>query len=116
MFVFYFGIVADITPPVALAAFAGSGIAGGNPMKTGFQTTRLGVAAYIVPYMFVLNPLLVLVNVDGHATGIFVLLVLKAVATAVIGMVGIATGFTGYFHDHWQNLGAYTSSCWWFWH
>ncbi|MFY9213413.1 MAG: TRAP transporter permease, partial [Tissierellaceae bacterium] len=74
MFVFYFGIVADITPPVALAAFAGSGIAGGNPMKTGFQATRLGIAAYIVPYMFVLNPLLVLVNVDGHPTGIFVLL------------------------------------------
>jgi TRAP transporter 4TM/12TM fusion protein len=107
MFVFYFGIVADITPPVALAAFAGSGIAGGNPMKTGFQATRMGIAAYIVPYMFVLNPILVLVNVDGHATGIFVLLVLKAVATAVIGMVGIATGFTGYFHDHcktWERI------------
>lgn len=107
MFVFYFGIVADITPPVALAAFAGSGIAGGNPMKTGFQATRLGIAAYIVPYMFVLNPLLVLVNVDGHPTGIFVLLVLKAVATAVIGMVGIATGFTNYFHTNckpWERI------------
>ncbi|MDR7869772.1 MAG: TRAP transporter permease [Tissierellaceae bacterium] len=107
MFVFYFGIVADITPPVALAAFAGSGIAGGNPMKTGFQATRLGIAAYIVPYMFVLNPILVLVNVDGVSTGIFILLVLKAVVTAVIGMVGIATGFTGYFRTNcksWERV------------
>lgn len=100
MFVFYFGIVADITPPVALAAFAGSGIAGGDPMKTGFQATRLGIAAYIVPYMMVLNPILVLANVEGHATGLFVLLVIKAVITAVIGMIGIATGFTGFFKDH----------------
>lgn len=58
LFVFYFGIVADITPPVALAAFAGSGIAGSNPMKTGLNATRLGVAAYLVPYMFVMNPVI----------------------------------------------------------
>lgn len=107
MFVFYFGIVADITPPVALAAFAGSGIAGGNPMKTGFQATRLGIAAYIVPYMLVLNPILVLVNVDGHATGIFALLVLKAVITAIFGIIGIATGFTNYFRTNcrlWERM------------
>ena len=104
MFVFYFGIVADITPPVALAAFAGAGIAGSDPMKTGFNAARLGIAAYLVPYMFVMNPVLVLVNENGVATGIFVLLVLKAIITAVIGMVGIATGFTGYFR---------TSCKWW---
>ena len=104
LFVFYFGIVADITPPVALAAFAGSGIAGSKPMPTGFNATRLGIAAYLVPYMFVLNPILVLVNVDGLATGLFVLSVLKAVLTAMIGMIGVATGFTGYFR---------TSCAWW---
>ncbi|CDZ74540.1 TRAP transporter [Peptoniphilus sp. ING2-D1G] len=97
MFVFYFGIVADITPPVALAAFAGAGISGGNPMKTGFNATRLGIAAYIVPYMLVYNPILVLVNVEGYSTGVFVLMVLKSVATAILGMGGVAIGFTGYF-------------------
>ena len=93
MFVFYFGIVADITPPVALAAFAGSGIAGSNPMKTGFTATRLGIAAYIVPYMFVLNP----VNVNNLSTGVFVLMAIKAVVTAFIGMVGLASGSSGFF-------------------
>ena len=97
LFVFYFGIVADITPPVALAAFAGSGIAGGKPIPTGFNATRLGIAAYLVPYMFVLNPILVLVNGEGLATGLFILMVIKAILTAMIGMIGVATGFTGYF-------------------
>jgi len=97
MFVFYFGIVADITPPVALAAFAGSGIAGSNPMKTGFTATRLGIAAYIVPYMFVLNPILVLANVNNLSTGVFVLMAIKAVVTAFIGMVGLASGSSGFF-------------------
>ena len=56
MFVFYFGIVADITPPVALAAYAGSAISGGNPIRTGVIATRLAITAFIIPYMFVLNP------------------------------------------------------------
>ena len=96
LFVFYFGIVADITPPVALAAFAGSGIAGSNPIKTGFTATRLGIAAYIVPYMFVLNPILVLVNVNDLSTGLFILMAVKSVITAVFGMVGIASGSSGF--------------------
>ena len=107
LFVFYFGIVADITPPVALAAFAGAGIAGGNTMKTGFNATRLGIAAYLVPYMFVLNPIMVLVNVNGDPTVIFVLHVLQAILTAMIGMMGVATGFTGYFVDKcawWERI------------
>ena len=107
LFVFYFGIVADITPPVALAAFAGSGIARSNPMRTGFNATRLGIAAYIVPYMFVLNPILVLVNENGVPPWLFVLLALKAIITAMIGMVGVATGFTGYFRSTcswWQRI------------
>ncbi|MDR3174912.1 MAG: TRAP transporter permease [Desulfovibrio sp.] len=97
LFVFYFGIVADITPPVALAAFAGAGIAGGNPIKTGFEAFRLGFAAYLVPYIFVFNPELVLVRPEGTGMALFVLLTLKAVGTAVMGMMCIATGFTGYF-------------------
>ena len=97
LFVFYFGIVADITPPVALAAFAGSGIAGADPMRTGFNAVRLGIAAYLVPYMFVLNPVMVLVNTGNWSTPVFLGHVLLAVGTAIIGMVGLATGATGYF-------------------
>jgi len=107
IFVFYFGIVADITPPVALAAFAGAGISGGNPMKTGFIATRLGIAAYIVPYMLVYNPILVLVNAEGYPSLIFAFVVLKSAITAIIGMVGLATGFTRYFKTNckiWESI------------
>ncbi len=96
LFVFYFGIVADITPPVALAAFAGSGIAGSNPMKTGFNAARLGMAAYLVPYMFVLNPVMVLVRPEGMDNVLFIGKVALSILTAVVGMVGIASGMTGY--------------------
>ena len=62
LFTFYFGIVADITPPVALAAFAASGIAGGRPIRTGAEATRLAIAAFIIPYIFVMSPQLILVD------------------------------------------------------
>ena len=61
-FVFYFGIVADITPPVALAAYAGSAIAKSSPMKTGINATKLAIAAFIVPYIFCMNPAMLLVD------------------------------------------------------
>ena len=64
-FVFYFGIVADITPPVALAAYAGSAIAKSNPMKTGVNATKLAIAAFIVPYIFALSPQMLFVDVDS---------------------------------------------------
>ena len=64
-FVFYFGIVADITPPVALAAYAGSAIAKGNPMKTGINATKLAIAAFIVPYIFAYSPAMLFVNVTS---------------------------------------------------
>src|SRR5690606_11094693 len=68
MFVFYFGIVADITPPVALAAFAASGISGGEPIRTGFNASKLAIAAFIIPYMFVLNPEMLMI--DATWTGV----------------------------------------------
>ncbi len=104
LFVFYFGIVADITPPVALAAFAGAGIAGSNPMKTGFNAFRLGFAAYLVPYIFVLNPELVLVRPEGVATSAFIVSILIAIITAVVGMMAIASGMSGYFKDHCNQI------------
>jgi len=96
LFVFYFGIVADITPPVALAAFAGSGIARSDPLKTGFEAAKLGAAAYLVPYIFVLSPVLVMVRPPDVTTGVFVFLIIKAIITAVIGMIGIGGATTGY--------------------
>ncbi len=96
LFVFYFGIVADITPPVALAAFAGSGIAQSNPLKTGIEAFKLGMAAYLVPYIFALSPILVLIRPEGYSLGKFVFSVIFAVATAIIGMVCIGSSTTGY--------------------
>ena len=62
MFCFYFGIIADITPPVALAAYAGSAIAKGNPFRTGVNASKLAIAAFLVPYMFALNPKLIMIG------------------------------------------------------
>ena len=88
-FVFYFGIVADITPPVALAAYAGSAIAKSNPMKTGVQATKLAIGAFIVSYVFALNPSMLFINAS---VGDIVLIC----ATAVLGMFGIAAAMNGY--------------------
>ena len=105
LFVFYFGIVADITPPVALAAFAGAGIAKANPFKTGVEAFKLGFAAYLVPYIFALSPILILVRPEGLSTPMFIVRVLIAVATAVIGMICIGASTTGYFvtNDKWYE-------------
>ena len=89
MFVFYFGIVADITPPVALAAYAGSAISGGNPIRTGVIATKLAIAAFIIPYMFVLNPAMLLVNTSF-------LKVVQIVITSTIGMFAISGGMEGF--------------------
>jgi TRAP transporter 4TM/12TM fusion protein len=105
LFVFYFGIVADITPPVALAAFAGAGIAQSDPMKTGVEAFKLGFAAYLVPYIFALNPILVLINLEGLSTPMFILRVILALATALVGMLCIGASTTAYFvtNDKWYE-------------
>ncbi|MDY3985810.1 TRAP transporter permease [Dysosmobacter sp.] len=91
MFCFYFGIVADITPPVALAAYAGSAIAKGNAFKTGVNATKLAIAAFLIPYMFAMNPKMIMIG------GTF-LEALPMICTAVIGLVGIGAGFIGYLN------------------
>ena len=89
-FVFYFGIVADITPPVALAAYAGSAIAKSNPMKTGINATKLAIAAFIVPYIFAYNPSMLFVgNVEWYD-------VLLISITALLGLFGIAAALNGH--------------------
>ena len=89
MFVFYFGIVADITPPVALAAYAGSAIARSNPLKTGVQATKLAIAAFLIPYVFALNPSLLLL-------GSTPIQVISVTITAFFGMFGVASAVEGY--------------------
>ena len=91
MFCFYFGIVADITPPVALAAYAGSAIAKGNAFKTGVNATKLAIAAFLIPYMFALNPKMIMIG------GTFIE-ALPMILTAIVGLVGIGGGFIGYLN------------------
>ena len=91
MFCFYFGIVADITPPVALAAYAGSAIAKAPPMKTAWNATRLAIAAFIIPYIFAYNNALIFVGSDVNF-----LSVASIVISATLGMASIAAGLMGY--------------------
>ena len=93
MFAFYFGIVADVTPPVALAAYAGAGIAGANPMRTGVIAAKLAIAAFIVPYIFVLAPELLMINATP-------LTITYSAVTAIIGMWGASMAMIGFC----QNL------------
>ena len=81
--------MADITPPVALAAYAGSAIAKGNPMKTGVTATRLAIAAFIIPFVFAYSPSLLFIDTVWYDVVLIGL-------TATIGMVGIAAGLSGY--------------------
>ena len=95
MFVFYFGIVADITPPVALAAYAGSAIAKAPPMKTAWNATRLAIAAFIIPYIFAFNNAMIFVGDD-----VTVWSVASITISATLGMLSIASGLMGYLiHD-----------------
>ena len=93
MFVFYFGIIADVTPPVALAAYAASGISGGKPLMTGVNASKLAIAAFIIPYIFVLSP--VLLMIDATAFGL-----VFSTVTAIMGMVGVSSTMIGYLSDN----------------
>ena len=93
-FVFYFGIVADITPPVALAAYAGSAIAKSNPMKTGVTATKLAIAAFIVPYIFAYSPSMLFVGVSGIGS------VLLIGVSALLGIFCVAAGLNGFLFRH----------------
>ncbi len=94
MFVFYFGIIADVTPPVALAAYAGAGIAGGNPLWTGVNASKLAIAAFIIPYIFVLSPVLLM---QGDAS---LWALISSTTTAIIGMIAISSAMIGYLADN----------------
>ena len=90
-FVFYFGIVADITPPVALAAYAGSAIAKAPPMKTALNATKLAIAAFIVPYIFALNPAMLFINTTPVQ-------VVQIVLSSLVGLFGVAAALNGHLY------------------
>ena len=92
-FVFYFGIVADLTPPVALAAYAGAAIAQANPMKTAFTATKLAIGAFIVPYVFALNPAMLFI--DTTAGDVILICI-----TSLIGIFAVSSALEGYFLHH----------------
>ncbi len=89
-FVFYFGIVADLTPPVALAAYAGAAIAQANPMKTAFTATKLAIGAFIIPYVFALNPAMLFIDTNAWE-------VVLICITSFVGMFGVSSSLQGYF-------------------
>ena len=88
-FVFYYGIVADITPPVALAAYAGSAISGGSPMKTGVNATRLAIAGFIIPFIFAMSPDMLLINTTWYEVALITI-------TSIVGMYGVTYGLSGF--------------------
>jgi len=90
MFVLYFGIAADLSPPVALAAYAGAGIAGDDPMKTGGAAIRLALAGFLVPYIYVFNPMLVLVGFEPIP---FII----SIGTALLGVFLLGMGSIGFY-------------------
>ena len=92
-FVFYFGIVADLTPPVALAAYAGAAIAQANPMKTAFTATKLAIGAFIVPYVFALNPAMLFID-----TSVFEVVLICI--TSFVGIFAVSAALEGFFLGH----------------
>ena len=92
-FVFYFGIVADLTPPVALAAYAGAAIGQANPMKTAFTATKLAIGAFIVPYVFALNPAMLFI--DTVASEVVLICI-----TSLVGIFAVSAALEGYFLHH----------------
>ncbi len=96
LFVFYFGIIADITPPVALAAFAAAGVAGAEPFKTGVNSAKLAIAAFIIPYVFVLSPELLMIDTTWYE-------LVWVILTSGLGMIAIGAAIIGYWMRkmHW---------------
>ncbi|MBQ4259031.1 MAG: TRAP transporter permease [Lachnospiraceae bacterium] len=100
-FVFYFGIVADLTPPVALAAYAGAAIAQANPMKTAFTATKLAIGAFIVPYVFALNPAMLFINTSGVGEVVLICI------TSIVGIFAVSASLEGWLLHHmpvWQRI------------
>ncbi|WP_025273959.1 TRAP transporter permease [Haloglycomyces albus] len=90
LFVYYYGVLADITPPVCLAAFAAAGISGGSPMKTGVQSVRIAISGFVVPFAFILTPEMLMLGGDWLASGV-------AIVAAIAGITAIGAAFAGFW-------------------
>lgn len=110
MFVFYFGIFANITPPVALASFAGAGIAGGNPMRTGWQSLKLALAGFIIPFIFVYNPNMLMIDINNAVITAnsfplpAVTEIISVCVTSILGVIGLSAAIEGYFKHSINNI------------
>lgn len=109
LFILYFGVVADVTPPVALAAYAGAGIAGANSMKTGIQAFKLAIGAFIIPYIFVINPHLIMVDSVAGTTvnWLPITAAIPTIITALIGTICLAGTVESYLFGNlriWQRV------------
>lgn len=102
LFIFYFGIISAITPPVAVAAYAGAAIARTNPLETGMIATRLGLAGFLLPYVFVYHPALLMKGSPGF--------VAVATLSAVFGIVALAMGLSGYGVAWWERTILFVSA------
>ena len=99
-FVFYFGIVADLTPPVALAAYAGAAIAQANPMKTAFTATKLAIGAFIVPYVFALNPAMLFIDTNAFEVALICI-------TSFVGIFAVSASLEGFLFSKmawWERI------------
>ncbi|MBW2147347.1 MAG: TRAP transporter fused permease subunit [Deltaproteobacteria bacterium] len=88
LFTFYFAIISNVTPPVAVAAYAASGVATSDPIRTGYEAFLLAAAGYIIPFMFVYNPALVLTGSVWE--------IIRASLTAALGIIALAAGLQGW--------------------
>ena len=109
LFILYFGVVADVTPPVALAAYAGAGIAGANSMKTGVQAFKLAIGAFIIPYIYVINPHLIMVDsvVGTTVNWLPITAAIPTIITALIGTICLAGTVESYLFGNlriWQRV------------
>lgn len=110
MFVFYFGIFANITPPVALASFAGAGIAGGDPMRTGWQSLKLALAGFIIPFIFVYNPNMLMIDINNAVITAnsfplpAVTEIISVCVTSILGVIGLSAAIEGYFKHRINNI------------
>ncbi|RQD75370.1 MAG: TRAP transporter large permease subunit, partial [Halanaerobium sp. MSAO_Bac5] len=91
LFVLYFGVVADLTPPAALAAYAGAGISGSNPLKTGLTAVKLAIAGFVVPFVFAYSPSLLLIDTT-------VIQVVLITATSILGVFALSAAVLGYLN------------------
>jgi TRAP-type uncharacterized transport system fused permease subunit len=104
LFILYWGIVSFITPPVCIAAFVAAGIAGSNPMGTGLVATRLGIVTYIVPFLFIFSPVLVMIGSPAE--------IILATITSLVGVLTLSVGVVGHFYVGTAKLGIFERLLW----